>query len=50
MTHDITIYFVETVEYIKSYRYLIALCWKLWIQSFSTDTLTLFKPGLFFTV
>ena len=25
------------VEYIKSYRYLSALCWKLWIQIFSTE-------------
>ena len=28
---------LKLVEYIESYRYLSALCWKLWIQIFSTE-------------
>ena len=27
---------LKSIEYIKSYRYLSALCWNLWIQIFST--------------
>ena len=31
------LYLLKSVKYIKSYRYLSALCWKLWIQIVSTE-------------